>query len=402
MKIGSVGAPEQRVSVERWPSEMPLFVTMVVVSIPLWIAIVVGTLGIGLVYVALITILIFFAHAALIAHVRGSAIKLGPDQFPDLYARIVEFSARAGLSSPPDAYLMQADGSLNAFATKFFRGRFVVLHSDLLDACGDDLAARDMIIGHEIGHLRSNHLNWNLLTLPGRIVPFLGSAYSRACEFTCDRWGAALSGDPEGARRGLLVLAAGAQHYRKVDEAAFIRQQDDLNTGWMTLSRWLGTYPPLSARVQAIGPQFGSTTPARRGALRAFGLLLAFVAIPTALVLALPLLLAGPLGELQRSLESELAGHIPAIDDAGQTGTADSEATFASVADMPPPTAVPTLSDPSFQPGAQACFEGDMAACDTLYWTTPVDSPEEAYGLTCGGRLPDNYSGCADRIAPAN
>jgi len=36
---------------------------------------------------------------------------------------------------------------------------------------------------------------------------------------------------------------------------------------------------------------------------------------------------------------------------------------------------------------AESCFEGDMAACDYLYVSTPVDSSSEAYGDTCGGRV---------------
>ena len=36
---------------------------------------------------------------------------------------------------------------------------------------------------------------------------------------------------------------------------------------------------------------------------------------------------------------------------------------------------------------ANACFNGDMEACDTLYDTTPIDSVDETYGLTCGGRI---------------
>lgn len=36
---------------------------------------------------------------------------------------------------------------------------------------------------------------------------------------------------------------------------------------------------------------------------------------------------------------------------------------------------------------SSACFNGDMEACDTLFDTTPVDSIDEAYGATCGGRI---------------
>jgi hypothetical protein len=46
---------------------------------------------------------------------------------------------------------MQAGGNLNAFATRFRKANFVVLYSELLSACGDNTAARDMIIAHELG-----------------------------------------------------------------------------------------------------------------------------------------------------------------------------------------------------------------------------------------------------------
>lgn len=50
---------------------------------------------------------------------------------------------------------------------------------------------------------------------------------------------------------------------------------------------------------------------------------------------------------------------------------------------------------------AQACFEGDAAGCDTLFQQTPVGSADEAYGATCGGRIPDGAPGqCASIITP--
>jgi hypothetical protein len=38
---------------------------------------------------------------------------------------------------------------------------------------------------------------------------------------------------------------------------------------------------------------------------------------------------------------------------------------------------------------AQACFDGDMDACDQLFNTTPSGSIDESYGDTCGGRIED-------------
>ncbi len=235
-----------------WPSEQPLRIFVIVVSIAIWLMLALSI--IGLIYVGLIALFLFFTHVAFITHVRGSAVRLGPEQFPELHARVVELARRSGLAEAPEAYLMESGGSLNAFATRLFRGRMIVLFSDLLEACGDDESARDMVIGHELGHLRAGHLDWITFTAPGMLVPFLGSAYSRAREYTCDRWGAFLCGDPAGAARGLAILAAGGQHGPKVNLRAFVAQRESLDTGWMTIGQWLSGYPPLSARVAAIEP----------------------------------------------------------------------------------------------------------------------------------------------------
>lgn len=273
------------VHVEPHPAELPLMLLVAAVSLGIWAMLVVSIIGI--VYAVFLGVFFFFAHVALITYVRGSAVRLSSRQLPDLYRRVYDLAARAGVSPMPDAYVMQADGALNAFATKFLRSHIIVLHTDLLDACADDEGARDMIIGHELGHVRSRHLNWHLLLLPGMLVPFLGSAYSRARELTCDRWGAALTESPEAAVRGLVILAAGRRLAPQVDVAAYVAQQSDLETGWMTIGRWLSGYPPLSTRVEAIGPPSVAASPrTSKGEVRAAGILAAFALVPVVIVAA--------------------------------------------------------------------------------------------------------------------
>jgi len=41
---------------------------------------------------------------------------------------------------------------------------------------------------------------------------------------------------------------------------------------------------------------------------------------------------------------------------------------------------------------AQDCLDGDLAACDGLYWVTLVGSSLEEFGATCGHRVPDTSS----------
>jgi Zn-dependent protease with chaperone function len=240
------------VTVTPSPAEVPLRIVLLITGIALWILLVISV--IGLVYGAMLGLLIFFAHVSLIAHVRGSSIKLGPSQMPELYARVVELSQRIGLETVPDVYLRQSGGLLNAFATRFGRAKFVVLFSDLVHACGNNVNALDFIIAHELGHLHRGHLNRRWLIAPALVIPFLGTAYSRACEYTCDRYGFLASDDPDLSLDGLCILAAGPQFASAVNRKAFAAQDRDLNTVFMKLGEWFSTHPPLALRMAALAP----------------------------------------------------------------------------------------------------------------------------------------------------
>lgn len=84
------------VRVDPWPSEGPLLVLVLVVSF------------------------VFVSRLIFIAHLRGSAVRLGPGQFLELYRRVEDLARRIGLPKMPAVYLMQAGGALNALATRFF------------------------------------------------------------------------------------------------------------------------------------------------------------------------------------------------------------------------------------------------------------------------------------------
>jgi Zn-dependent protease with chaperone function len=260
------------VEVKRWPTEIPLLVVCIVISLLIYLVLVVSV--IGLAYALFIALFLFVAHAALMTHVRGSAVRLGPDQFPELHRRVQELAQRIGLEEVPDAYLMQAGGVLNAFATRFLGAQVIVLYSHLLEACGDNTAARDMIIAHELGHLKAGHLHWRWLVAPAMAIPFLGTALSRAREYTCDRYGMAGAGDRNGAILGLTVLSAGGKLAPGVNRQAFARQREDLNTGWLTIGEWLGTHPPLTRRIAALEPALLAGAPvSHAGWIRALAII---------------------------------------------------------------------------------------------------------------------------------
>lgn len=263
---------ESPIRVERWPSEIPLLIVVTAISLVVWVLAIVSIFG--LVYAAIIGLFFFVAHVTFVAHIRGNGVRLAPDQFPELHAAVERLSQRMNLRPVPEAYLMQAGGALNAIASKFLRSNIVVLYSDLIEACGEDYAARDMIIAHELGHIKAGHLRWTWFLIPGSIVPLLGTALSRAREYTCDRYGAAGAGRRDSALLGLAILAAGGKHGPFVNREAMVRQREQLNTGWMRIGEWLSTHPPLTDRMAALDPSLDAiagTTVA--GTLRAVAII---------------------------------------------------------------------------------------------------------------------------------
>lgn len=302
---------ESAVRIEPWPSEKPLTIAVALVSFALWGALLLSI--IGLVYGLMIGAFLFVAHVIFIAHVRGNAVRLGPDQFPDLHASVERLSRRFGFSEAPEAYLMQAGGTLNAFATRFWKANILILYSDLIEACGDNVAARDMVVAHELGHLKEGHLKWFWFMAPGLFFPFLGSALSRAREYTCDRYGLAGAEGKAGALTGLAILAAGAQRGPKINLAVMARQVWSLNAGWMTIGEWLSSHPPLAKRMIALDPVLRpSGDYSGRGILRALGILAGLYGIPVALAVLVAVGLG--LSQLPRPRAKSVEGKIESID----------------------------------------------------------------------------------------
>ncbi len=234
----------------RTQKEKNLFVISAILSTLFWIILVVSIVGIF--YGAMIGFFLLVAHALFIAHVRGHAVKLSEEQLPDLYTKIVSACETLGVENVPDAYVMQAGGMLNAFATKFIGRNYVIIYADLIEACGEDEKAVDMIIGHEIGHLALGHLKWLMFLAPARIFPWLGAAYSRACEYSCDRCGMEVVQDLNAAARGLVVLAAGGKLAPQVNMKAFTAQMNENKGFWGSIYELNSTHPYLPKRIAAL------------------------------------------------------------------------------------------------------------------------------------------------------
>jgi Zn-dependent protease with chaperone function len=195
--------------------------------------------------------MLFVARAVMIGNLKGNGVFVTPRQFPALHAMAAAHAKKLGMSRVPDVFVMQSGGALNAFATRFLGRDFVVIYSDVLAMAQQrGQSAVGFIVGHELGHVHRGHLKHRWLTLPGRLVPYLGAAYSRACEYTCDRIGAHCQ--PEGAVDGLLVLAAGRELYTEVNAQEYVKQVETQKGYWVRRAELLSSHPHLTKRVAAL------------------------------------------------------------------------------------------------------------------------------------------------------
>jgi Zn-dependent protease with chaperone function len=181
----------------------------------------------------------------------GSAVRLGQEQIPRIWALEREVFHVLDLADVPDLYLWQVP---EANALTFGSGRpVIVLNSELVRLLDSD--GLRAVIAHEAGHVLSDHVMYQtaliILTRLGSGVlgPLAGlpllairSAlleWFRAAELSCDRAAALVTRDPIAVCRALMTIAGG----EAVDELnldAFMKQgleYDEKGSGLERLTR---------------------------------------------------------------------------------------------------------------------------------------------------------------------
>ena len=202
-------------------------------------------------YAGIIALAVFISSGLLVGHIKGNGVKITEKQFPDIYA-IIEKQCRNLKIEVPSSYILESGGVLNAFATKFVGRNYVVIYSEILElAYEQGQEALEFVIAHELGHVKRKHMTKRVLLFPSVIIPFLSSAYSRACEYTCDNIGKSLS--PDGATDGLLILAAGKKLYTKVDAEEYINNERYEVSFWKWFAEKTSSHPNLPKRLNNIG-----------------------------------------------------------------------------------------------------------------------------------------------------
>lgn len=211
----------------RHPAEIPLLIIGTLSLIGLLVAagyilnVWLGPAGIAALAGAVLAL--YMSRGFINAVERANSVEITREQFPRIYARIVKYAEQFGLDEIPRAYVLQSGGTLNAFASKHNRTNFIRINADIIEvgefSAGPRTAdpnALDFIIAHEMGHVAAKHTDYWYTFIAGYIyyVPLIGTALSRAREYTADNHGYAAV--PDGIN-GIVLLSGGKYLYPHVD-----------------------------------------------------------------------------------------------------------------------------------------------------------------------------------------
>lgn len=232
--------------------ETPYFIFSVIISLFIYIIATVSLIGIAIALALFGFVL--FSNAIMLGSIRGNGVRVNERQFPDIYERVVDLSQQMNLTRVPDVFVIHSEGAFNAFATRFLGRNMVVIYSEVFELARERGAKElDFIIAHELAHIKRRHVWKSILVMPANFIPFLSQAYSRACEYTCDRKAAYYIQDGAAAKRALTILSIGKGLYTEVNDVAYLEQIHSESNVAVWFAEILSTHPLLPKRIQAVG-----------------------------------------------------------------------------------------------------------------------------------------------------
>lgn len=232
------------------------FVLLLISSLLLYFFFFISVIGIFILF--LLVLVPLFLFLLTLGQIRTNGVKVTKNQFPSIYQMVMKTADDMGISSIPDVYIVQSEGALNAFASKFFQKNMIVIYSELADLIVIDREQElRFVIAHELAHIKRNHIVKQVLLLPGNWIPFLGNAYSRACEYTCDTMAAHYISDLDSSKRALTILAVGKQLYKDVDINEYLLEACKEDNFFSWLSEKFSTHPNLPKRIAFMQKKLG-------------------------------------------------------------------------------------------------------------------------------------------------
>ena len=240
----------QEIAAVRHSAENPLFIVCIVFG-----AIISLLLLFTIVYLPMIVAMIFIGLYQLHARTRASAIRVSERNFPEIYKKSVEFAEKLGMRKVPAVYIVQQNGMLNAFAAAVVGKRYASINAEIVDVAysGDkDFEPVYYVLAHEFAHHYFKHTSifHVFVNFFGMLVPIIGTAHSRAREYSSDRLAQLLMG--KDCAREAMLLSAGRRLYSLVDLGDYLENAKTERGFFLWMTNLFSTHPIQLKRIAAL------------------------------------------------------------------------------------------------------------------------------------------------------
>ncbi len=216
-------------------------------------------------------------ESAMRINFMASSVKITPEQYPDLHAKLQVACTTLGVEMPD--FFLQQNPMVNAFTFGSER-HVIVLFSGLIERLNDEEILA--VVAHEVGHIHAEHVLYltaarifellmkaGLSAIPGgEIAKFVLNttvssalmAWARRAELSCDRAALLVVQDPHIVGRVMMKLAGGT-FASKMDYDQFIEQgkefqkhcdENQLDNFWANVINAGQTHPFPIWRVSEI------------------------------------------------------------------------------------------------------------------------------------------------------
>lgn len=214
------------------------------------------SMGIALLIVGFLWVAVWFALQLIKATLIGGAVRVSPDNFPEIFEILVEVKARLNYNENIDIYITEG-GSVNAFLYKFFQTKFILLNSAVVDGMPPKQCRGQLVwvIGRFVGALKAKHLRLSLLSIivnsieKIKVLNLFILPYERATQYSGDQIGMALCNDLVISIEAFDKLLIGKDLAKDVRLKGLLMQANELHFsffGW--LSKILSTHPHMTDR----------------------------------------------------------------------------------------------------------------------------------------------------------
>jgi Zn-dependent protease with chaperone function len=213
------------------------------------------TFGLILIFIGLLIFFVWFGLNIAKAKLIANSVRVSNKNFQEIFEIYQDVKKTLDYDKEVPIYIIE-EGTVNAVIIKFFKTKFIVLHSGLVvDMQGNNKLQMKWIIGRFIGALKAKHFKINFLRIlidsieKIKIFNFFILSYERATQYTGDNIGLLVCENVEQVFCAFDKLLVGNNLSKQIQFEGLIDQARDVKDNFFALlARLVSSHPHLVDR----------------------------------------------------------------------------------------------------------------------------------------------------------